>query len=328
MRERRINGTPKAYNTSSKEYVDLTKKVTQRVPKFNPFSKTGSDYEEFAKTYKSELSVETVWRFNHTGKTIVAADPYAIEDGSFAAKWNKLSAEQKAAYQNGTAAIEALVTASTHEPADTATGRYGKGWVGKLTEYPENSYYPSGESGTAGDCNGNATLSGLTVGKKYKLVITVTTAGVVSFKVAPAPYINLVGAKIENLNTVKDASGNALNAFPAGTVIIMNGTWNSWGGSLDANNAYKGTVDANGKMEATFASAVKIEEAKEFEQCCVGLDAGSPDWNGKRLCAQFNVDAGNAKFKVTTLDDSDYILYADMKDKKVGDSITWELKKK
>ena len=328
MRERRINGSPKAYNTSTKAYVDLTKKVSQRVPKFNPFNKTGTDYEDFAKTYKSEVSVDTIWRFNHTGKTIVAADPYAIEDGSFAAKWNKLSAEQKAAYQNGTAAIDALVTASTHEPSDTATGRYGKGWVGKLTEYPENSYYPSGEAGTAGDCSGNAKVSGLTVGKKYKLVITVTTAGVVSYYVAPAPYINLVGAKIVNLNTVKDASGNALNAFPAGTVIIMNGTWNSWGGSWDGNNAYKGTVDANGTMDTTFVSPAKIEEVKEYEQCCVGLDAGSPDWNGKRLCLKFNVDAGNAKFKVTTLDEGNYYLYLDMKDKKVGDELTWELKKK
>lgn len=325
---RRINGTQKAYNTSTGDYVDWQKEVTQRVTKFNPFNKEGEAYETFAKTYKSELSVETVWRFNHTGKTIVAADPYAIEDGSFAAKWNKLSAEQKAAYQNGTAAIDALVTASTHEPADTATGRYGKGWVGKLTEYPENSYYPSGEAGTAGDCNGNAKVSGLTVGKKYKLVITVTTAGVVSYYVAPAPYINLVGAKIVNLNTVKDASGNALNAFPAGTVIIMNGTWNSWGGSWDGNNAYKGTVDANGTMDTTFVSPAKIEEVKEYEQCCVGLNAGSPDWDGKRLCSKFNVDAGNAKFKVTTLDEGNYYLYLDMKDKKVGDELTWELKKK
>ncbi|MBQ5997863.1 MAG: hypothetical protein IJL70_00140, partial [Treponema sp.] len=228
---RRINGTPKAYNTSTGDYVDWQKEVTQRVTKFNPFNKEGEAYETFAKTYKSEQSVKTIWQFNVSGKTIVAADPYAIEDGSFATKWAGLTAEQKAAYQNGVAAIDTLVTASKHTPSDSDTNRYGTGWVGKLTEYPTNSYYPTTLSSKGGDLpeDDSRKLTGLIIGQPYRVTVKVTTKGVVSVKVEET-YVksNIVvsmsgltankeyainGDVWKNVKATSDAYGNV--RFPA-----------------------------------------------------------------------------------------------------------------
>jgi hypothetical protein len=255
---RRINGTPKAYNTSTGDYVDWQKEVTQRVPKFNPgnYDESSDAYATFAKTYGSELSKKTIWQFNVSGKTIVANDPYTLEDGSFAAKWNTLSAEQKAAYQNGTAAIDALVTASTHTA--TASAPTGKGCPGKLTEYPNNSYYPTTLSSKNGDLPEDASrkLTGLIAGQKYKVTVKVTTKGVVS-------------VKVEELS-VKSNIVVSMSGLTAGKEYTING---------DVWKDVKATADSNGNVRfaaAAFDTRKNYKFTKEFIVTGEGLN-----WNGK-----------------------------------------------
>lgn len=255
---RRINGTPKAYNTSTGDYVDWQKEVTQRVPKFNPgnYDESSDAYATFAKTYGSELSKKTIWQFNVSGKTIVANDPYTLEDGSFAAKWNTLSAEQKAAYQNGTAAIDALVTASTHTA--TASAPTGKGCPGKLTEYPNNSYYPTALTSKAGDLPVDASrnLTGLIAGQKYKVTVKVTTKGVVS-------------VKVEELS-VKSNIVVSMSGLTAGKEYTING---------DVWKDVKATADSNGNVRfaaAAFDTRKNYNFTKEFIVTGEGLN-----WNGK-----------------------------------------------
>ena len=255
---RRISGTPKAYNTSTGDYVDWQKEVTQRVPKFNPgnYDESSDAYATFAKTYYSELSKKTIWQFNVSGKTIVANDPYTLEDGSFAAKWNTLSAEQKAAYQNGTAAIDPLVTASTHTA--TASDPTGKGCPGKLTEYPNNSYYPTALTDKGGDLPEDASrkLTGLIVGQKYKVTVKVTTKGVVS-------------VKVEELS-VKSNIVVSMSGLTAGKEYTING---------DVWKDVKATADSNGNVRfaaAAFDTRKNYNFTKEFIVTGEGLN-----WNGK-----------------------------------------------
>ena len=243
LKERTVSGSAKAYNTNTNAYVDITKEVTQRVPKFYPSSCTSIDYETFVKTYGSEVSKKTIWRFNTTGKPVVAPDPYTLEDGTFAAKWNKLTAEEKAKYANASSAlvynyslndhesvksIATLVTASTQNPSISSVT--GIGCPGKLTEYAANTYYPSEETATASG-NSNATIKGLTVGKKYKLTLKVTTAGVVSVKVENYTFLNIAGCVVVGLDTTK---------FPDGSKVIFNGSWlgdwGKWDGSENCVN--------------------------------------------------------------------------------------------
>ena len=332
LKERTVSGSAKAYNTDTSAYVDITKNVEQRVPKFNPFGKTGSDYEEFAKTYKSELSVKTVWRFNTTGKTVVAPDPYTLEDGTFAAKWNKLTAEEKAKYANASSAlvynyslsdhesvksIATLVTASTQNPSISSVT--GIGCPGKLTEYAANTYYPSEETATASG-NSNATIKGLTAGKKYKLTLKVTTAGVVSVKVENYTFLKIAGCVVVGLDT---------SNFTDGTKVEFNGSWAKDGdGWADPWTTIMGTVK-DGIVTAKLSTPATLKEAKEYEVLAVGLKSDeSQDWDNKRLAAKYNVD-GNAKINITNteLDTSTYLLYANLNGVSAGDLIDWKLVK-
>lgn len=161
-------------------------------------------------------------------------------------------------------------------------------------------------------------IKGLVDGKKYILTIKTTPEKDVTLEVSESPYINIVGAKIVNLDTT---------VFTDGTFIVLNGEWcNNWAGAWNNTSAYGGTV-SNGTLECSW-TAIQIFDT-EYAHTSVGCDnTGSPDWNNKRLAKKYNVDDGNATLKVETLDNGDYIIYADMEGIEPGDEIEWKFVKK
>lgn len=177
LRQRRINGTPYAYDTAKEEFVELTKEVTYRVPLYYT---TDGKKDSFVVAVKdvtdkktqiaenAEFEAKYIAEFNFTGKPIVASDPSKLEDGSFKKVWDKLSDDEKKDYEN-------------YSDVDTLISNTVVGKPGKLTVYADNTYYPTAKTEKNGDIEDNTMrFDGLKTGSEYCMLVKVTTKGVVS----------------------------------------------------------------------------------------------------------------------------------------------------
>ena len=177
LRQRRINGTPYAYDTAKEEFVELTKEVTYRVPLY--YTEDGKKDSPVVavkdvtdkKTQiaeNAEFEAKYIAEFNFTGKPIVASDPSKLEDGSFKKVWDKLSDDEKKDYENYSD-VDILIS-------ETVVGK-----PGKLTVYADNTYYPTAKTEKNGDIEDNTMrFDGLKAGSEYCMLVKVTTKGVVS----------------------------------------------------------------------------------------------------------------------------------------------------
>ena len=177
LRQRRINGTPYAYDTAKEEFVELTKEVTYRVPLY--YTEDGKKDSPVVavkdvtdkKTQiaeNAEFEAKYIAEFNFTGKPIVASDPSKLEDGSFKKVWDKLSDDEKKDYEN-------------YSDVNTLISKTVVGKPGKLTVYADNTYYPTDKAEKNGDIENNTMrFDGLKTGSEYCMLVKVTTKGVVS----------------------------------------------------------------------------------------------------------------------------------------------------
>ena len=219
LRQRRINGTPYAYDTAKEEFVELTKEVTYRVPLYyTTDGKKGSDVvavkdvtdKKTQIAENAEFEAKYIAEFNFTGKPIVASDPSKLEDGSFKKVWDKLSDDEKKGYENyGKEVFE-------HKDVETLISETVVGKPGKLTVYADNTYYPHAtKTKTNGDIENNTMrFDGLKTGSEYCMLVKVTTKGVVS---------------VQLISTVPVAINFKITDIPSDvTEIWVNGTF--WGG--------------------------------------------------------------------------------------------------
>ena len=215
LRQRRINGTPYAYDTAKEEFVELTKEVTYRVPLY--YTEDGKKDSPVVavkdvtdkKTQiaeNAEFEAKYIAEFNFTGKPIVASDPSKLEDGSFKKVWDKLSDDEKKDYEN-------------YSDVDTLISKTVVGKPGKLTVYADNTYYPTAKTEKNGDIEDNTMrFDGLKTGSEYCMLVKVTTKGVVS---------------VQLISTVPVAINFKITDIPSDvTEIWVNGTF--WGAGWDA----------------------------------------------------------------------------------------------
>ena len=212
LRQRRINGTPYAYDTAKEEFVELTKEVTYRVPLYyTTDGKKGSDVvavkdvtdKKTQIAENAEFEAKYIAEFNFTGKPIVASDPSKLEDGSFKKVWDKLSDDEKKDYEN-------------YSDVDTLISKTVVGKPGKLTVYADNTYYPTGKAEKNGDIEDNTMrFDGLKTGSEYCMLVKVTTKGVVS---------------VQLISTVPVAINFKITDIPSDvTNIWVNGSfWGAW----------------------------------------------------------------------------------------------------
>lgn len=212
LRQRRINGTPYAYDTAKEEFVELTKEVTYRVPLY--YTEDGKKDSPVVavkdvtdkKTQiaeNAEFEAKYIAEFNFTGKPIVASDPSKLEDGSFKKVWDKLSDDEKKDYEN-------------YSDVDTLISKTVVGKPGKLTVYADNTYYPTAKTKVNGDIEDNTMrFDGLKAGSEYCMLVKVTTKGVVS---------------VQLISTVPVAINFKITDIPSDvTEIWVNGTfWGAW----------------------------------------------------------------------------------------------------
>lgn len=215
LRQRRINGTPYAYDTAKEEFVELTKEVTYRVPLYYT---TDGKKDSFVVAVKdvtdkktqiaenAEFEAKYIAEFNFTGKSIVASDPSKLEDGSFKKVWDKLSDNEKKDYEN-------------YSDVDTLISNTVVGKPGKLTVYADNTYYPTAKTEKNGDIEDNTMrFDGLKTGSEYCMLVKVTTKGVVS---------------VQLISTVPVAINFKITDIPSDvTEIWVNGSF--WGAGWDA----------------------------------------------------------------------------------------------
>lgn len=215
LRQRRINGTPYAYDTAKEEFVELTKEVTYRVPLYyTTDGKKGSDVvavkdvtdKKTQIAENAEFEAKYIAEFNFTGKPIVASDPSKLEDGSFKKVWDKLSDDEKKDYEN-------------YSDVDTLISKTFVGKPGKLTVYADNTYYPTAKTEKNGDIEDNTMrFDGLKTGSEYCMLVKVTTKGVVS---------------VQLISTVPVAINFKITDIPSDvTEIWVNGSF--WGAGWDA----------------------------------------------------------------------------------------------
>lgn len=215
LRQRRINGTPYAYDTAKEEFVELTKEVTYRVPLYyTEDGKKGSPVvavkdvtdKKTQIAENAEFEAKYIAEFNFTGKPIVASDPSKLEDGSFKKVWDKLSDDEKKDYEN-------------YSDVDTLISKTVVGKPGKLTVYADNTYYPTAKTEKNGDIEDNTMrFDGLKAGSEYCMLVKVTTKGVVS---------------VQLISTVPVAINFKITDIPSDvTEIWVNGSF--WGALWDA----------------------------------------------------------------------------------------------
>lgn len=215
LRQRRINGTPYAYDTAKEEFVELTKEVTYRVPlyyttdgkKDSPVVAVKDVTDKKTQIAENaEFEDKYIAEFNFTGKPIVASDPSKLEDGSFKKVWDKLSDDEKKDYEN-------------YSSVDTLISKTVVGKPGKLTVYADNTYYPTGKAEKNGDIEDNTMrFDGLKTGSEYCMLVKVTTKGVVS---------------VQLISTVPVAINFKITDIPSDvTEIWVNGSF--WGAGWDA----------------------------------------------------------------------------------------------
>ena len=212
LRQRRINGTPYAYDTAKEEFVELTKEVTYRVPlyyttdgkKDSPVVAVKDVTDKKTQIAENaEFEAKYIAEFNFTGKPIVASDPSKLEDGSFKKVWDKLSDDEKKDYEN-------------YSEVDTLISKTVVGKPGKLTVYADNTYYPTAKTKVNGDIEDNTMrFDGLKTGSEYCMLVKVTTKGVVS---------------VQLISTVPVAINFKITDIPSDvTEIWVNGSfWGAW----------------------------------------------------------------------------------------------------
>lgn len=212
LRQRRINGTPYAYDTAKEEFVELTKEVTYRVPlyytidgkKDSPVVAVKDVTDKKTQIAENaEFEAKYIAEFNFTGKPIVASDPSKLEDGSFKKVWDKLSDDEKKDYEN-------------YSDVDTLISKTVVGKPGKLTVYADNTYYPTDKKEKNGDIEDNTMrFDGLKTGSEYCMLVKVTTKGVVS---------------VQLISTVPVAINFKITDIPSDvTGIWVNGSfWGAW----------------------------------------------------------------------------------------------------
>lgn len=212
LRQRRINGTPYAYDTAKEEFVELTKEVTYRVPlyyttdgkKDSPVVAVKDVTDKKTQIAENaEFEAKYIAEFNFTGKPIVASDPSKLEDGSFKKVWDKLSYDEKKDYEN-------------YSEVDTLISKTVVGKPGKLTVYADNTYYPTAKTKVNGDIEDNTMrFDGLKTGSEYCMLVKVTTKGVVS---------------VQLISTVPVAINFKITDIPSDvTEIWVNGSfWGAW----------------------------------------------------------------------------------------------------
>lgn len=235
LRQRRINGTPYAYDTAKEEFVELTKEVTYRVPLYyTTDGKKGSDVvavkdvtdKKTQIAENAEFEAKYIAEFNFTGKPIVASDPSKLEDGSFKKVWDKLSDDEKKDYEN-------------YSDVDTLISNTVVGKPGKLTVYADNTYYPTDKAEKNGDIEDNTMrFDGLKTGSEYCMLVKVTTKGVVS---------------VQLISTVPVAINFKITDIPSDvTEIWVNGSF--WGAGWDAGwpKIEDWNKDADGRKLSSF----------------------------------------------------------------------------
>lgn len=212
LRQRKINGTPYAYDTAKEEFVELTKEVTYRVPlyytidgkKDSPVVAVKDVTDKKTQIAENaEFEAKYIAEFNFTGKPIVASDPSKLEDGSFKKVWDKLSDDEKKDYEN-------------YSDVDTLISKTVVGKPGKLTVYADNTYYPTDKKEKNGDIEDNTMrFDGLKTGSEYCMLVKVTTKGVVS---------------VQLISTVPVAINFKITDIPSDvTGIWVNGSfWGAW----------------------------------------------------------------------------------------------------
>ncbi len=269
LRYRRVNKTPMALNTETKEYVDYSKKVTYRVPDYyttngNPSSAvstkeagTLANDAEFEKTY--------IALYNATGKKIVSVDPTQIEDGKFAEKWATLTAEDKKAY------YEADNVATTI--ASTTVGK-----PGKVVETADNNYYPTTGTSAPGDLpDEHRNVTGLIAGQPYKLTISVTTKGIIT-------------ATIEELPVTVAVIISGKNGTAGKEYTISGDLWTD----------VKAKADSYGKFRfaaATFETRANYQFSKKLQ-----IKGDGCNWSGDTTVTYTPVGTLNKTFVATTFD--------------------------
>lgn len=235
LRQRRINGTPYAYDTAKEEFVELTKEVTYRVPLYYT---TDGKKDSFVVAVKdvtdkktqiaenAEFEAKYIAEFNFTGKPIVASDPSKLEDGSFKKVWDKLSDNEKKDYEN-------------YSDVNTLISNTVVGKPGKLTVYADNTYYPTAKTEKNGNIEDNTMrFDGLKTGSEYCMLVKVTTKGVVS---------------VQLISTVPVAINFKITDIPSDvTGIWVNGSF--WGASWDAGwpKIEDWNKDADGRNLSSF----------------------------------------------------------------------------
>lgn len=235
LRQRRINGTPYAYDTAKEEFVELTKEVTYRVPlyyttdgkKDSPVVAVKDVTDKKTQIAENaEFEAKYIAEFNFTGKSIVASDPSKLEDGSFKKVWDKLSDDEKKDYEN-------------YSAVDTLILKTVVGKPGKLTVYADNTYYPTGKAEKNGDIEDNTMrFDGLKTGSEYCMLVKVTTKGVVS---------------VQLISTVPVAINFKITDIPSDvTEIWVNGSF--WGAGWDAGwpKIEDWDKDADGRKLSSF----------------------------------------------------------------------------
>ena len=266
LRQRRINGTPYAYDTAKEEFVELTKEVTYRVPLYyTTDGKKGSDVvavkdvtdKKTQIAENAEFEAKYIAEFNFTGKPIVASDPSKLEDGSFKKVWDKLSDDEKKDYEN-------------YSDVDTLISKTVVGKPGKLTVYADNTYYPTAKTEKNGDIEDNSMrFDGLKAGSEYCMLVKVTTKGVVS---------------VQLISTVPVAINFKITDIPSDvTEIWVNGSfWGAWepgwpnGWSPEKNPNY------------------------DFPTITNGVAVFSENWTHKKSYVPFAEQAFELKFLTTT----------------------------
>lgn len=300
LRQRRINGTPYAYDTAKEEFVELTKEVSYRVPLYytNDGKKDSPVVAVKDVTDKktqiaenAEFEAKYIAEFNFTGKPIVASDPSKLEDGSFKKVWDKLSDDEKKDYEN-------------YSDVETLISKTVVGKPGKLTVYADNTYYPTDKEEKNGDIEDNTMrFDGLKTGSEYCMLVKVTTKGVVS---------------VQLISTVPVAINFKITDIPSDvTNIWVNGSfWGAWepgwpnGWAPAKNPNYDFPTITNGvavfsenwthkKSYVPFA-----EQAFEFK-----FITSTDDWN------TFKEYGENVKVKFTPEKEGEYLFTYSLKDK-------------
>ena len=274
LRQRRINGTPYAYDTAKEEFVELTKEVTYRVPLY--YTEDGKKDSPVVavkdvtdkKTQiaeNAEFEAKYIAEFNFTGKPIVASDPSKLEDGSFKKVWDKLSDDEKKGYENyGKEVFE-------HKDVETLISETVVGKPGKLTVYADNTYYPHAtKTKTNGDIENNTMrFDGLKTGSEYCMLVKVTTKGVVS---------------VQLISTVPVAINFKITDIPSDvTDIWVNGSfWGAWEPGWP--NGWNPAKNPN----------------YDFPTITNGVAVFSENWTHKKSYVPFAEQAFEFKFLTTT----------------------------